>query len=217
MLRRRSLAALRKEIEPVPPAALARFLPAWQQVVSPGRGVEALSRTIETLHGVSVPASALERLVLPARVADYAPAFLDELCATGEVVWAGARFDRRERRLDPAGVRGRRTAAAAATGRRSSRRAVAPGGARVARPRAGAVLPRSLRPDHGPLGTDRRPDAGRRRHRGRDLGSGLGRLPVQRHARTAAGTADRRQRRTPRKGDSVADATAPPRRQRLPV
>jgi ATP-dependent Lhr-like helicase len=89
MLRRRSLAALRKEIEPVPPAALARFLPAWQQIVSPGRGVEALSRTIETLHGVSVPASALERLVLPARVADYAPAFLDELCATGEVVWAG--------------------------------------------------------------------------------------------------------------------------------
>ncbi len=89
MLRRRSLAALRKEIEPVPPAALARFLPAWQQIVSPGRGVEALGRTIETLHGVGVPASALERLVLPARVADYAPAFLDELCATGEVIWAG--------------------------------------------------------------------------------------------------------------------------------
>ncbi len=88
-LRRRSLAALRKEIEPVPPAALARFLPAWQQIVSPGRGVDALGRTIETLHGVSVPASALERLVLPARVADYTPAFLDELCATGEVVWAG--------------------------------------------------------------------------------------------------------------------------------
>jgi ATP-dependent helicase Lhr and Lhr-like helicase len=88
-LRRRSLAALRKEIEPVPPAALARFLPAWQQITSPGRGIEALGRTIETLHGVSIPGSVWERLVLPARVADYSPAFLDELCATGEVVWAG--------------------------------------------------------------------------------------------------------------------------------
>src|SRR5262245_34485238 len=89
LLRRRSLAALRKEIEPVPPTALARFLPTWQQITAPGRGVEALGRAIETLHGVSVPASSLERLVLPARVADYSPAFLDELCASGEVVWAG--------------------------------------------------------------------------------------------------------------------------------
>jgi ATP-dependent Lhr-like helicase len=89
LLRRRSLAALRKEIEPVPAATLARFLPAWQQITSPGRGVEAVARTVETLHGVSVPASALERLVLPARVADYSPAYLDELCASGEVIWAG--------------------------------------------------------------------------------------------------------------------------------
>jgi ATP-dependent helicase Lhr and Lhr-like helicase len=89
-LRRRSLAALRKEIEPVPPAALARFLPAWQQVGSSSRGTAALGSAIELLSGVALPASALERLVLPARVADYSPAFLDELCASGEVVWAGA-------------------------------------------------------------------------------------------------------------------------------
>ncbi|MFF5171096.1 DEAD/DEAH box helicase [Micromonospora sp. NPDC000089] len=90
LLRRRSLAALRKEIEPVPPAALAAFLPRWQQVGSSARGVEALAATLEQLQGAAVPASALERLVLPARVADYSPAQLDELCASGEVLWAGS-------------------------------------------------------------------------------------------------------------------------------
>ncbi|NES39830.1 DEAD/DEAH box helicase, partial [Micromonospora sp. PPF5-17] len=90
LLRRRSLAALRREIEPVPPRALASFLPRWQQVGSSARGVEALAATVEQLQGAAVPASALERLVLPARVADYSPAQLDELCASGEVVWAGA-------------------------------------------------------------------------------------------------------------------------------
>ncbi|MEH1054076.1 ATP-dependent helicase [Micromonospora sp. CPCC 206171] len=90
LLRRRSLAALRREIEPVPPRALAAFLPRWQQVGSSARGVEALAATIEQVQGAAVPASALERLVLPARVADYSPAQLDELCASGEVVWAGS-------------------------------------------------------------------------------------------------------------------------------
>ncbi|GAA1819072.1 ATP-dependent helicase [Luedemannella flava] len=90
LLRRRSLAALRREIEPVPPRVLAQFLPRWQQVGGNARGVEAVAATIEQLQGVPVPASAWERLVLPARVADYSPAHLDELCASGEVVWAGA-------------------------------------------------------------------------------------------------------------------------------
>ncbi|MFF3238771.1 DEAD/DEAH box helicase [Micromonospora sp. NPDC002931] len=90
LLRRRSLAALRREIEPVPPRALAAFLPRWQQVGSSARGVEALAATIEQLQGAAVPASALERLVLPGRVADYSPAQLDELCASGEVLWAGS-------------------------------------------------------------------------------------------------------------------------------
>ncbi|MFC4091794.1 ATP-dependent helicase [Micromonospora sp. GCM10011541] len=90
LLRRRSLAALRREIEPVPPRALAAFLPRWQQVGSSARGVEALAAAVEQLQGAAVPASALERLVLPARVADYSPAQLDELCASGEVVWAGS-------------------------------------------------------------------------------------------------------------------------------
>ncbi|MDG4785749.1 ATP-dependent helicase [Micromonospora sp. WMMD1102] len=90
LLRRRSLAALRREIEPVPGQALATFLPRWQQVGAAARGVEAVAAVVEQLQGVAVPASALESLVLPARVADYSPGYLDELCASGEVVWAGS-------------------------------------------------------------------------------------------------------------------------------
>ncbi|WP_367045332.1 ATP-dependent helicase [Streptomyces sp. Je 1-332] len=90
-LRRRSLAALRHELEPVPPAALAQFLPQWQNLSGHGlRGVDGLVRAIEQLQGATVPASALEKLVLPSRVSGYAPAMLDELTAAGEVVWAGA-------------------------------------------------------------------------------------------------------------------------------
>ena len=89
-IRRRSLAKLRKEVEPAPVEALARFLPAWQSVgAGSGAGPDALLRAVEQLQGVPVPASALEKLVLPARVADYSPAMLDELCASGEVLWAG--------------------------------------------------------------------------------------------------------------------------------
>jgi ATP-dependent Lhr-like helicase len=90
LLRRRSLAALRREIEPVPRSTLARFLPRWQNVGSSGRGVEAVAAAVEQIQGVPVPASALERLLLPARVVDYSPAYLDELCASGDLVWAGA-------------------------------------------------------------------------------------------------------------------------------
>ncbi|MDO0925424.1 ATP-dependent helicase [Streptomyces sp. TG1A-8] len=91
-LRRRSLAALRQELEPVAPAALAQFLPQWQHIGRGHglRGVDGLVRAVEQVQGASVPASALERLVLPSRVAGYTPAMLDELTAAGEVVWAGA-------------------------------------------------------------------------------------------------------------------------------
>lgn len=90
-LRRRSLAALRHELEPVPPAALAGFLPQWQHLGNNSlRGIDGLARAIEQLQGAPVPASALEKLVLPGRVSGYSPALLDELTTTGEVVWAGA-------------------------------------------------------------------------------------------------------------------------------
>jgi ATP-dependent Lhr-like helicase len=104
-LRRRSLARLRHEIEPVEPTTLARFLPAWQRLAvttgqsksgqSNGRrtrglhGVDGVLTAVEQLAGAPVPASALEPLVLGSRVTDYEPAFLDELTASGEVIWAG--------------------------------------------------------------------------------------------------------------------------------
>ncbi|MFC4996639.1 DEAD/DEAH box helicase [Dactylosporangium cerinum] len=90
LLRRRSLAALRREIEPVPPRALARFLPQWHQIGSSrARGIDAVAAAVEQLQGIPMPASALERLILPARVADYTPAYLDELCASGDLLWSG--------------------------------------------------------------------------------------------------------------------------------
>ncbi|UUN29548.1 ATP-dependent helicase [Streptomyces sp. FIT100] len=90
-LRRRSLAALRQELEPVTPAALATFLPQWQHLGNNSlRGIDGLARSVEQLQGAPVPASALEKLILPSRVSGYSPALLDELTTTGEVVWAGA-------------------------------------------------------------------------------------------------------------------------------
>ncbi|MBR7744469.1 ATP-dependent helicase [Phycicoccus sp. BSK3Z-2] len=89
MLRRRSLAALRAEVEPVTPVELARFTTGWQGVGGRLRGRDGVVRAVEQLCGVVLPASALESLVLPARVADYTPSMLDELMASGEVLWCG--------------------------------------------------------------------------------------------------------------------------------
>ena len=120
LLRRRSLAALRAEVEPVPADALGRFLPAWNGIVptpppmtsssnglqrigfdrtgtysgAPVRartagGIDALLRSVEQLAGAVLPASALEPLILPARVRSYSPALLDELTSAGEVLWTG--------------------------------------------------------------------------------------------------------------------------------
>ncbi|WP_344598298.1 ATP-dependent helicase [Actinomadura vinacea] len=90
-LRRRSLARLRAEVEPSPPEALGRFLPVWHGIAGGSRlrGIDALVQAVEQLQGSAVPASALESLILPARVPDYSPALLDELTSAGEVVWAG--------------------------------------------------------------------------------------------------------------------------------
>jgi ATP-dependent Lhr-like helicase len=91
-LRRRSLARLRAEVEPVEPEVLGRFLPHWQGITRTRgalRGVDGVLAAVEQLAGCPVPASALESLVLPARVRDYEPALLDQLTAAGEVLWAG--------------------------------------------------------------------------------------------------------------------------------
>ncbi|MFT4189026.1 MAG: ATP-dependent helicase [Aeromicrobium sp.] len=89
-LRRRSLAAARRQVEPVDPATLVRFLPSWHGLGQTRRGEAGLLETVEQLAGLTLPASAWESLVLPGRVADYSPALLDALLDEGEVVWTGA-------------------------------------------------------------------------------------------------------------------------------
>lgn len=117
-LRSRSLAALRADVEPVTPGTYARFLPPWQHVGSwqvtettaaPGTfgapaqpisvrrdetamlsGYDGLLTVIDQLAGVRVPASALEPLILKARISDYTPALLDSAMSAGDVLWTGA-------------------------------------------------------------------------------------------------------------------------------
>jgi len=88
-IRRKSLAKLRKEVEPVEQRTLARLFTRWQGVVQPRRGLDALLDVIENLQGAPLPASLLETEILPARIADYKSADLDTLIAAGEVVWVG--------------------------------------------------------------------------------------------------------------------------------
>ena len=88
-LRRRSLARLRREVEPVPADAFGRFLVSWHGIGSAATGHDRLLEVIGQLEGYPMPASILERDVLPARVRDYTPRLLDELGAAGEVVWIG--------------------------------------------------------------------------------------------------------------------------------
>jgi ATP-dependent Lhr-like helicase len=100
-LRRASLARLRAEVEPVEQRALGRFLPVWQGVQTAGAtdgrrgrmrrapGAEDVLGVVEQLAGAPLPASALESLILPARLPGYTPALLDELTAAGEVTWTG--------------------------------------------------------------------------------------------------------------------------------
>ena len=92
-LRRASLAALRKEIEPADQRALARFLPNWQGVdrhPAAGAGPDRLREVLIGLQGLALPADVWERDVLPRRVGAYSPSWMDALCAAGELVWVGA-------------------------------------------------------------------------------------------------------------------------------
>ncbi len=104
-IRRKSLAKLRREVEPVEQYTLARFLTHWQGLLSPRRSsharLDVLLDAIESLQGAPIPASLLETSILPARVAGYESAGLDTLVAAGEVTWAG---------IDPIGERDGRIA-----------------------------------------------------------------------------------------------------------
>jgi ATP-dependent helicase Lhr and Lhr-like helicase len=92
-IRRKSLARLRKEVEPVEQHTLARFLTHWQGLLMPRRSgpahLDALLDVIESLQGAPLPASLVESSILPARIAEFSPAGLDTLIAAGEVAWAG--------------------------------------------------------------------------------------------------------------------------------
>ena len=92
-IRRKSLAKLRREVEPVEQHTLARFLTHWQGILAPRRtghaNLDALLDAVESLQGAPLPASLVESSILPARIADYASAGLDTLIAAGEVAWAG--------------------------------------------------------------------------------------------------------------------------------
>jgi ATP-dependent Lhr-like helicase len=93
-IRQKSLALIRKEVEPVSQPTLARFLTHWQGLIhssftQPRRNLDTLLDAVESLQGAPLPASLLESSILPARVADYDPSHLDTLIAAGEVVWAG--------------------------------------------------------------------------------------------------------------------------------
>jgi ATP-dependent Lhr-like helicase len=90
-VRRRTLAAVRRAVEPVEPEALARFLPAWHGIGrAHGRGLDRLRDAVAQLQGIALPVEAWEADVLPLRVPDYRPDMLDELTSGGELVWIGA-------------------------------------------------------------------------------------------------------------------------------
>ena len=100
-IRRRSLAKLRHEIEPVDTCALTRFLVEWHGLVRPRPGVEALIDAVEQLQGAPLAASIVEAEILSRRVRAYEPSDLDTLIASGDVVWMG---------LEPLGERDGRIA-----------------------------------------------------------------------------------------------------------
>jgi ATP-dependent Lhr-like helicase len=93
LIRRKSLAKLRREVEPVEQFTLARFLTHWQGVLAPRRSghgnLDGLLDAIDSLQGAPLPASLVETAILPARIVEYAQAGLDTLIAAGEVAWAG--------------------------------------------------------------------------------------------------------------------------------
>jgi ATP-dependent Lhr-like helicase len=139
-LRRASLAALRKEIEPADQRRLAGFLASWQGIdrhSSSGAGVDRLREALVPLQGLALPVETWERDVLPRRIGAYSPSWLDSLCAGGEVVWVGA---------GPLGRSGR-----VALYFREDAAAIGPPTAAVGSPaRAGVSLPAA--PEHDPLG-----------------------------------------------------------------
>jgi ATP-dependent helicase Lhr and Lhr-like helicase len=105
-IHRYTLDRLRKEIEPVTAAEFLRFLFKWQRVAMGSRaeGPEGLAAVLDLLDGYELAAGAWESDVLPARMTEYDPLWLDGLCLSGEIAWGRLTVDTRNRKTGP--VRG---------------------------------------------------------------------------------------------------------------
>jgi ATP-dependent Lhr-like helicase len=88
-IRQKSLAKLRREVEPVEPFVYGRFLPEWHSILQKRSGSEALLEVIEQLQGYPLPASILESQILANRISDYKPEDLDKMISSGIVIWSG--------------------------------------------------------------------------------------------------------------------------------
>ena len=176
-VRRRSLAKLRKEVEPVDPPVLGRLITSWQGVIRKRSGLDALLDTIENLQGAPLPASIFETEILAARIDGYNPADLDALTAGGEIVWCG---------VEPLGDRDGRVALYLTDHFGRLRRA-------AAGPRAVAARAGDRRAPRGERRVVLQRSAPRRRRwlsgrdRGGAVGSGLEGADHQRHVSRAAG------------------------------
>ena len=200
---------LRQQIEPVSQAALATFLPRWQNIGRHSstrlRGPDGVLLAIRAMAGVPVPASALEESILPLRVTGYTAGMLDELTSAGEVLWTGS--------------------------------APLPGGdgwIALAPSDVGFLLPRATDPPSDPVATqllellrsgggwfvaDLRNRMTRPRHRSWSPGTGtpgapLGRIGEQRHDRAGARDAGRLPRRRRRSTAGVGQRPRRPARGR---
>ena len=189
LLRRRSLARLRREVEPVDPAALGRFLPEWHGISAVGsaptpfRGTAALERlaeVVDQLAGLPIPASVLERDVLPARIAGLPapPARRARLPRRGRLGGAGEPGPRRRAHRVDSTRAGCPAPGRAGGGGRATIGAPPRGHPRASRPARGVVLPRTAcrgRRRPGPRGPRRA------------VGPRLGGRGHQRHVRPAPG------------------------------
>ena len=88
-IHRYTVKRLRAEIEPVEARDFLRFLFEWQRVTPEGRmeGPDAVGAILGQLEGFEAPASAWETEVLPTRISEYEPAWLDEQCLAGRYIW----------------------------------------------------------------------------------------------------------------------------------
>ena len=101
---------LRAEIEPVAARDFMRFLFDWQRVAAEARmeGPNALNEVVGQLEGFEAPAGAWETEILPARLANYEPEWLDDQCLAGRIGWAQLRPRNGKRRQSPPRRSGRR-------------------------------------------------------------------------------------------------------------